>query len=153
MIRPSVSFQLGDVITGEPHLDYRQRLAVQQHLPRLEQEPRESHLRASVAAHLPRIILIAWGAAGILLWLAGLATAGGPAAGRTTPECAERDLKVITLIEAQGEAQRLPAAVLAAAGFAQMDARLMCLSGRPAEALAQYDAILAVLGLPRQATR
>ena len=145
MMRPSTSFQLGDVITGEPHLHHAQWRAAREDLVGLEQHPR-GHLRTAIAIHLPRIILIAWGAAGLLFWLTGLASAGW-----TTPECARRDLAVLSFIEAHGDAADLPAAALGAAGLAQLDARLMCLADRHAEALGTYDRILISLQLASRA--
>lgn len=152
MTQPRTSFHLGDVITGEPHLHCPQWLADHRTLSRLEQDPREFRLKTAVAMHLPRIMLVAGGAAAIVLWLVGVATAD-PAAARFTPECAERDLKVVALIEEQGDAARVPASVLAEAGLAQLDARLSCLDGRQAEALVKYDAILHAPQFARHAAR
>ena len=59
-----------------------------------------------------------------------------------TPACADRDLKVITLIEAHGEARDVAPAALGAAGLAHLQARSSCLSGDEAAALAIYDSIL-----------
>jgi hypothetical protein len=153
MIRPLTSFQLGDVITGEPHLR-SPWLTDCSYLAWLEQEPRELGMRAAAAIHFPHKVFMACSAAAILFCLVGLATAQSPQSiGRTTPECAERDLKVLTLIEEHGNVSDLPASTLAEAGFAQLDARLTCLSGRHVEALAKYDQILASPRLARQATR
>jgi hypothetical protein len=58
--------------------------------------------------------------------------------------CAERDLKVVTLIESMGETQLLPDAALGQLGLAHMQARLSCLAGREEDALAIYDVILLV---------
>jgi len=152
MTRPPTSFHLGDVITGEPHVHYSQWLADRRTLTRLEQDPREFRLKTAVAMHLPRIMLAACGAAAILLWLVGAAMADSATA-RFTSECAERDLKVVTLIEEHGDAARVPASVLAEAGLAQLDARLTCLAGRQAEALAKYDGILHAPHFAKHAAR
>ena len=58
-----------------------------------------------------------------------------------TLACAQRDLKVVALIEAGGEAGE-SSAVLAKAGLTQLQARVACLSGREREALVLYDEIL-----------
>ena len=63
---------------------------------------------------------------------------------RMTRACAERDLKVITLIEAGGEVDA-SATVLAQAGLLQMQARLACLAGREGEALVLYDGLVRAL--------
>ena len=146
MTSPLTLFHLGDVITGEPHLHCPRWLGDRRTLAQLEQDRPEFHLKTAVAMRLPRIILAAGGAAAVLLWLISGVTAQGQAstaaAGRFTPECAQRDLNVLTLIEGHREAARLPASMLAEAGLAQLDARLACLAGRQAEALAKYDRIL-----------
>jgi hypothetical protein len=58
-----------------------------------------------------------------------------------TPACAERDLKVVALIEAGAEA-RGAAIVLSQAGVLQLQARIACLAGHEREALALYDGII-----------
>jgi hypothetical protein len=55
--------------------------------------------------------------------------------------CAERDLKVISLLNQHGDAQDVPANDLRNAFFALMDARKACSSGRLQEALAIYDRV------------
>ena len=71
------------------------------------------------------------------------APAGAAERGSFTPACAERDLKVVTLIEAHGEVpQTVPA--LAEAGLTLLQARLNCLAGDEAGALALYDRVLQV---------
>jgi hypothetical protein len=83
----------------------------------------------------------------LLLILMGLPAALTPPASaverpsRMTPACAERDLKVVTLIEAGGESDAA-SPVLARAGLAQLQARLTCGSGQEREGLALYDEIL-----------
>jgi hypothetical protein len=154
MTRLPVSFQLGDVISGEAHLDRSQWLSDRGQIARMQQDPRELRLKAAAAIHLPRIVVIACSAAAIVLWFVASATAEGPqSAGRITPECAERDLKVVELLEEHGNSSALPGSMLGEAGLAQLDARLTCLSGLPVEALAMYDRILTSLGFARQATK
>jgi hypothetical protein len=64
--------------------------------------------------------------------------------GTVTPACAERDLMALTSIEQQGEAGSTASAVLAEAGLALLQARLSCLEGDEAGALALYDRVLQV---------
>ena len=66
-----------------------------------------------------------------------------------SPVCAERDLKLVTLLEEAGEAKALPGEQLAEVFFTMMKARELCSAGRVAEAIAVYDAIVVA---PRQAT-
>ena len=83
-----------------------------------------------------------------LLWasltLAVPPTGAGAPAGKFTPACAGRELSSIAFIERHGEAGTLPSAVLAEAGLAQLQARLSCLMGNEAVALAMYDRILRI---------
>ena len=76
-----------------------------------------------------------------------LGVLGAPASagdrGTFTPACAERDLRAVTLIERQGEVNGA-SAVLAQAGLTLLDARLNCLEGDEAAALAMYDRVLRV---------
>ena len=60
-----------------------------------------------------------------------------------TPACAERDLRAIALIERQGEVPDM-SAVLAEAGLTLLQARLNCVAGDEAGALAMYDRVLRV---------
>ena len=60
-----------------------------------------------------------------------------------TPACAERDLRAVALIERQGEVHAM-SAVLAEAGLTLLQARLDCLAGDEAGALAMYDRVLRV---------
>jgi hypothetical protein len=57
-------------------------------------------------------------------------------------ECAQQEVKVITLIEDHGAAQDLPADLLGSAGLMMMRARSVCYEGRVEEALALYQSIL-----------
>jgi len=65
-------------------------------------------------------------------------------ANKFTPACAERDLRAITFIEQHGDAGDIPPAVLAEAGLVHLQARLSCLLGNEALALAMYDRVLRV---------
>ena len=83
------------------------------------------------------------------LLCASLALAIPPAgaaapAGKFTPACAARDLSTIALMERRGEAGNIPSAVLAEAGLVHLQARLSCLLGNEALALAMYDRVLRV---------
>jgi hypothetical protein len=87
----------------------------------------------------PRAILLA-----IVIGLSPALTLSASAAERRnamTPACAERDLRVVSLIEAGGEAG-VSVPLLAKAGLDQLQARVTCLAGREREALARYDGIL-----------
>ena len=76
-----------------------------------------------------------------------LGVLGAPASaaerGSFTPVCAERDLRAFALIERQGEVNGA-SAVLAEAGLTLLQARLKCLAGDEAGALAMYDRVLRV---------
>jgi hypothetical protein len=67
-----------------------------------------------------------------------------PAEGAVTiaPECAAKELRVVTWIEQHGEAGDVPSGHLAEAAFAMFDARAACRAGRVTEALAGYERIL-----------
>ena len=143
------SFQLFDVTTGEPHLYCSGSRAGRQCLSRPERDPRELHLRTATAVHLLHPTLIAYGVAAILLSFVALGKAESPASissvGRTTPECAARDLKAIEFIEKQGETAGLPAARLVELSLMQLQARRVCLAGQETKALAIYDDILSAI--------
>jgi len=64
-------------------------------------------------------------------------------------QCALRDLRIVTSIEAHGEAQDVPADKLANAFFTMMNARAACAAGRIDEALATYDSIVIASNTPR----
>ncbi|WP_315838381.1 hypothetical protein [Bradyrhizobium prioriisuperbiae] len=55
------------------------------------------------------------------------------------PRCAARDLRLVTAIEAHGEAQDIPGETLYATFAALIRARAACEAGRADEALALYD--------------
>jgi hypothetical protein len=61
-------------------------------------------------------------------------------------ECAARDLKVLTAIGEHGEAQDVPADIIAAAFFSLVKARAACAAGNTTEGLAIYDSIELVPG-------
>jgi hypothetical protein len=64
--------------------------------------------------------------------------------GRFTPACAERDLKVVSLIEHAGETGNIASDRLGEIGLAHLQARLSCLDGNESEAVAQYNRILSL---------
>ena len=64
--------------------------------------------------------------------------------GTFTPACAERDLRAVTLIEQQGGQASMASDALAEAGLTLLQARLNCLAGDEAGALALYDRVLQV---------
>ncbi len=142
----STSFHLGDVSTSEPHLYCSGSLTDHRYLSRREHDARKFHLQAAAALHLPRLTLMACGAAAVLFGFVALARAEGPAptlsAGRTTAECARRDLATIEFIEQRGDARDLPSAKLGEIGLMQLEARLRCTAEQEASALAIYDSVL-----------
>ena len=77
------------------------------------------------------------------LVLGVLAAPASAAENAFTPACAERDLRAIALIERQGEVRAMSAA-LAEAGLTLLQARLNCVAGDEAGALAMYDRVLRV---------
>ena len=68
---------------------------------------------------------------------AGAVTAQEPAP--VSPLCADADVRLVTLIEAHGNAQDMPAEILARAFFTVMKARKACNHGEVEAALALYD--------------
>jgi hypothetical protein len=89
-----------------------------------------------------------------LLWIAAfrvLAAASlpfqtaGATAGETTtvpsPICNEADLRLVTLIEAHGEAQDVASEILAQAFFTVLEARKACNSGHVEAAMKLYESI------------
>jgi hypothetical protein len=81
------------------------------------------------------------------LWAAAsicLATDGATAAESATvlpPICAVADLRLMTLIEAHGEAQDVPVETLAQAFFTVMEARKACNRGQVEAAIKLYEGI------------
>jgi hypothetical protein len=89
-------------------------------------------------------------------WL-GVTLNGAAGDGKFTSVCAERDVKVVTLIEDHGrltEKHGTAAPIepfvgnetLGMAGLMLLDARAACYRGQEAEAVAIYDRIAAMLG-------
>ena len=68
-----------------------------------------------------------------------------------TRECALRDAAAVTWIEAQGNANAMPPALLAEATFTVLRARNACMHGKVAEALELYEsAVSSREGVARQ---
>jgi hypothetical protein len=91
------------------------------------------------ATLLPTVAFRLWAAASICL-----ATDGATAAESVTvlpPICAAADLRLITLIEAQGEDQDVAAESLAQAFFTVMEARKACNQGQVEAAIKLYEGI------------
>lgn len=70
------------------------------------------------------------------------ATSDDPRKGLFSPRCAERELRVFTVIEEFGETGAVPSAWLATAGLNWLQARLYCLSGAEDEAVILYDRVI-----------
>jgi hypothetical protein len=75
-------------------------------------------------------------AAAILIALPSVAQASQP---KPTPDCAARDLKLLSQIEQHGQRQDVAGDKLFAAFLTMLDARSACAAGRTAEATALYD--------------
>jgi len=58
-----------------------------------------------------------------------------------SPECAHREVQVITLIEDHGAKEDVPSDKLAEAGLKMLEARMTCYAGRVSEATKLYDSI------------
>jgi hypothetical protein len=69
-------------------------------------------------------------------------TISAAAQGPFAAECARKDVAVITLIEAHGDAGGVPAQRLGNAALTVLDARSACSAGRVGEAIALYQSIL-----------
>ncbi len=69
-------------------------------------------------------------------------TISATAQGQFAGECSQKDIAVITLIEAHGEAGDVPAERLGNATLTMLDARSACSQGRVGEAIALYQSIL-----------
>jgi hypothetical protein len=69
-----------------------------------------------------------------------------------TRTCAERDLRLVTLIERHGDAQDIAAEKLFEVYLTMIDARRACREGRESEALAVYDGIT-LIPAPTRAAR
>ena len=73
MHRPPTSFQLGDVITGEPHAHYAHWRT--DHRAFVQRELRAGELPANTGVRMLPRIAAACGAAALLVWIAGYAAA------------------------------------------------------------------------------
>jgi hypothetical protein len=96
--------------------------------------------RASLLSTHLSIVAFRLGAAASIC----LATDGATAAENATvlpPICAVADLRLITLIEAHGEAEDVAAEILAQAFFTVMEARKACNQGQVEAAIQLYESI------------
>jgi hypothetical protein len=73
----------------------------------------------------------------------GMASAAEPS---FAPTCADREVRVVTLIEDHAGAVDISPAALSEAGFARLQAQVACYEGRVADAVAIYDGVIARLG-------
>jgi hypothetical protein len=90
-----------------------------------------------------RLLAVA-GASFLAAASASFATAGAMAVEATTvpsPICNAADVRVVTLIEAHGEAQDVPAEILAQAFFTVLEARKACNQGQVEAAMKLYESI------------
>ncbi|HEY0567671.1 MAG TPA: hypothetical protein VGD13_06000 [Xanthobacteraceae bacterium] len=74
-----------------------------------------------------------------------LTLVASPLAAQTTtfaPECAAREIALITMIEDRGQADNIAPEVLSDAALSLLRARAACYAGRVSEALATYDRTL-----------
>jgi hypothetical protein len=67
--------------------------------------------------------------------------------------CASRDLALVMMIEKLGQDGRMAGAVLNRAFLVVLEARGVCLAGRPVNALAIYDSAFALLNESRRHAR
>ena len=79
----------------------------------------------------------------------GTATAGEPAS--IPVVCANRDLQLVTLVEAHGQGNSVAPQMVADAFFVVMQARVACSEGRVRDAVALYDGIEFTPAAPRSA--
>ena len=89
-------------------------------------------------------LLAAAGASFLAAASASFATAGATAAEATavpSPMCNAADVRLITLIEAHGEAQDVAAEILAHAFFTVLEARKACNQGQVEAAMKLYESI------------
>ena len=91
------------------------------------------------ASLLSTVAFRLWAAASIWLAMDGLTAAESAIV--PSPICVAADLKLTTLIEAHGEAQDVPAEVLAQAFFTVMEARNACNAGQVERAMKLYESI------------
>jgi hypothetical protein len=105
-------------------------------VPAVSYSSRAAALGARVPARRRSMLAFVFCAASACV-AAGAATAQDPAP--VSPLCADADVRLVTLIEAHGDAQDMPAEVLAQAFFTVMKARKACNRGEVEAALALYD--------------
>jgi hypothetical protein len=94
-----------------------------------------------------QVALRLWAAASICL-----AAAGAPAAESApvpSPICVAADLRLVTLIEAHGEAQDVVPEILARAFFTVLEARKACNAGQVEAAMKLYEGIPLPEVMPR----
>ena len=84
--------------------------------------------------------------------VAGSAPTVAERTNKFTRTCAERDLRLVTLIERHADAQDIAAERLFEAYRTMIDARRACREGREREALAVYDGIT-LIPAPTRAAR
>ena len=80
--------------------------------------------------------------------IAGYALIAAVSAGQAqtmSSACAERDLQAVAFIEQRGEAGDMSAAALGELGLMHLQARLSCIAGEEASALAIYENILSAV--------
>jgi hypothetical protein len=73
-----------------------------------------------------------------VLLCAGLLSITGASAQTFSHQCAVEDLRLVTAIEEHGEAGSVPAANIAAAISAMLEARATCREGKVADAIGMY---------------
>jgi hypothetical protein len=88
---------------------------------------------------LSTVVFRLWAAASICLATDGATAADG--ASVLPPICAAADVRLITLIEAHGEAQDVAAETLAQAFFTVIEARKACNAGQVEAAMKLYESI------------
>lgn len=89
----------------------------------------------------------------LITCFAAVATGSAGQAQTMSAACAQRDLQVIAFIEERGDAADLPSAKLGELGLMHLQARLSCLTGEQARALAIYDDILGASRIADRAER
>jgi hypothetical protein len=94
-----------------------------------------------------QVALRLWAAASICLAAAGASAA--ESATVPSPICVAADLKLVTLIEAHGEAQDVAPEILARAFFTVLEARRACNAGQVEAAMKLYEGIPLPKVMPR----
>lgn len=77
---------------------------------------------------------------------AARAASDAPRTGWFTPACAAQDLRAVAIIEQRAEVVTTPPERLTEAGFAFLQARILCLSGRENEGVALYRSAIDSIG-------